>query len=63
MLHTKTEPGYYSEKDYWTVSWTDSSNGEKIEKKYGDIDNAYEDFCYYKKHGYRDIEYKHHRKE
>ena len=53
MLHTKTNPGTYDDKDYWTVSFTDirpvdPKDYKTVVKEYNDVDNAYEDYCYYK---------------
>jgi len=59
MLHTKTKAGYYSDKDYWIVSWKSTTTGKTVEKEYSDVDNAYEDYCYYKKKGYPGIKYEH----
>ena len=68
MLHTKTQPGYYDENDYWTVSYTEidlsnPKNREEVVHEYGDVDNAYEDYCYYKKQpGLINVKYEHHRR-
>jgi len=68
MLHTKTGPGYYDENDYWIVSYTDirpddSSEWHKVVHEYGDVDNAYEDYCYYKNKWWaQDCQYEHHRR-
>lgn len=67
MLHTKNRPGYYDENDYWIVSYTDtrpddSSEWHKVVHQYSDVDNAYEDYCYYKNKWWaQDCQYKHHR--
>ena len=69
MLHTKTNPGTYDDKDYWTVSFTDISpvdpkDYKTVVKEYNDVDNAYEDYCYYKNKWWaKNCEYKHHRRE
>lgn len=64
MIHTKTKPGYYDRKDYWIVSYTDRRTNEYVEKRYGDVDNAYEDYCwYYKQWWTQDCEYNHYRDE
>lgn len=68
MLHTKTKPGHYDENDYWTVSYTkidlsDPKKREDVVREYGDVDNAYEDYCYYKKKpGFINVKYEHHRR-
>ena len=73
MLHTKTEPGRYDENDYWTVSYTlinkNTRECEEVVKEYGDVDNAYEDYCYYKDQIFygddyliTNCKYKHHRR-
>ena len=49
MLHTKTPEGAYDENDYWTVSWINPESGEEVVREYNDCDNAYEDYCYYRK--------------
>lgn len=60
MLHTKTKPGMYDENDYWVVTF-ETLEGEKIVKEYNDADNAYEDYCYYKKHCFN-CTYNHYRR-
>lgn len=68
MLNTKNEPGYYDENDYWIVSYTDtrpddSSEWHKVVHQYSDVDNAYEDYCYYKNKWWaQDCQYEHHRR-
>lgn len=68
MLHTKTKPGFYDENDYWTVSYInvrpdDPSEHQEVIREYGDVDNAYEDYCYYQnKWWVKDCKYEHHRR-
>lgn len=68
MIHTKTKPEWYDESDYWTVSYINvrSDNPEEYEEvvhEYTDCDNAYEDYCYYKKQWWtRDCKYEHHKR-
>lgn len=65
MLHTKTKPGTYDEHDYWTVTYTDIRTDQPIEvvHEYNDIDNAYEDYCYYKNKWWaRNCKYEPHRR-
>lgn len=73
MLHTKTKPGTYDEHDYWTVSYTltnkHTGEREEVVHEYGDVDNAYEDYCYYKDkvfwgddHYISNCQYKRHRR-
>lgn len=49
MIQTKTKPGWYGPNDYWIVSYTDRRTNEFKERRYSDVDNAYEDYCWYKK--------------
>ncbi len=54
MLHRKTKAGTYGENDYWVVKYTDIRTlnpalYHEVEHEYSDVDNAYEDYCYYKK--------------
>ncbi|MHC0037902.1 hypothetical protein [Pseudoneobacillus sp. C159] len=68
MIHTKTPAGTYDENDYWTVSYIDvqSDNPDdhkEVVREYGDVDNAYEDYCSLKKKWWvRDCTYQHHRR-
>lgn len=67
MIHTKTKPGTYDEKDYWIVAYTDirsdnKSEWHRVEHKYRDVDNAYEDYCWYKNKWWaRNCTYEHYR--
>ena len=63
MLHTKTPDGTYGKDDYWTVSWINPDNGEEVVREYADCDNAYEDYCYYRKQLWaKNCTYQHHKK-
>jgi len=68
MIHTKTNSGYYDENDYWTVSYIDISSDDPTEHievtlEYGDVDNAYEDYCYYMRQWWvKDCRYEHHQR-
>lgn len=68
MLHTKTSPGHYDENDYWTVSYTDIKSDDPAEHQeviieYSDVDNAYEDYCYYRNQWWaKNCQYNHHRR-
>lgn len=68
MIHTKTQPGHYDSNDYWTVSYIDISSDDpsehqRVVKEYRDVDNAYEDYCYYQKKWWaKDCQYDHHRR-
>ena len=68
MIHTKTPAGTYDKNDYWTVSYTDIRSDNPIDykeiiHKYSDCDNAYEDYCYYKKRWWaKNCIYEHYRR-
>jgi hypothetical protein len=68
MIHTKTPAGTYDKNDYWTVSYIDTRSDnpddhEEVVREYGDVDNAYEDYCYFKKQWWtKDCTYKHHKR-
>ena len=67
MIHTKTPEGTYDENDYWTVSWTaydeNTREHKEVVKEYIDCDNAYEDYCYYRKQWWaRNCRYERHRR-
>lgn len=63
MLHTKTKPGTYDEHDYWIVTYTDIRGEEPVTvvREYDDVDNAYEDYCRYRRWA-RNCEYRHERR-
>jgi len=60
--------GSYDENDYWTVSYTDirpdnHNDYKEVVHEYGDCDNAYEEYCYYKNKWWaKDCTYEHHRR-
>ena len=65
MLHTKTKPGLYGKDDYWIVSFLDIRSDDpsehiRVAREYEDVDNAYEDYCYYQKQWWaKDCQYDH----
>lgn len=69
MLHTKTKDGAYDENDYWVVRYINIRSDNPAEhnevvREYSDVDNAYEDYCYYKKQWWvKDCTYTKYRKE
>ena len=63
MLHTKTQPGFYSDDTYWTVTFYDRRTEEDVYLEYEDVDYAYEDYCYYKNKWYaKDCKYDIHKR-